>query len=114
MKTRIKKIIMMAVALLFVSVGVSSAHDFKGYSKKAPGNTYGHFKKGNNDHHPGWNKKHPEPGHDFLDRHRPWMKHKVHHHDHPKFRHVKYGRKIIGFKANDPDYKIVVVVKDRR
>jgi hypothetical protein len=114
MKTRIKKIILMAVALLFVSVGVSFAHDFKGYSRMAPGNTYGHYKKGNNDRHPGWNKKHPEPRHNFRDRHRHWTVHKVHHHYHPKFRHVTHGRKIIGFKANNPGYKIVVVVKDRR
>ena len=46
MKTRIKKIIIMAVALLFVSVGVSFAQDLKGNSKKAPGNAYGHYNKG--------------------------------------------------------------------
>ena len=46
MKTRIKKIIIMAVALLFVSVGVSFAHDLKDNSKKVPGNAYGHYKKG--------------------------------------------------------------------
>ena len=37
MKTRIKKIIIMAVALLFVSVGVSFAHDVKGSPKKGAG-----------------------------------------------------------------------------
>ena len=46
MKTRIKKIIIMAVALFFVSVGVSFAHDLKGSQHKSPGNAYGHYKKG--------------------------------------------------------------------
>ena len=68
MKTRIKKIIIMAVALLFVSVGVSFADDGKGNSRKAPGNAYGHYKKGHDGHYPGWNKKHPRTRHDFRDR----------------------------------------------
>jgi len=45
---------------LFVSVGVSFAHDLKGSPNKAPGNAYGHYKKGY-DYHPGWNKRHPKP-----------------------------------------------------
>jgi len=100
MKTRIKKIIIMAVALLFVSVGVSFAHDVKVNSKRAPGNVYGHYKKGY-DYHPGWYIRHPEPRCNFRDRYR---------YD----RHAPHGKAIIGFKANEPDYKIVVVVKDRR
>ena len=100
MKTRIKKIIIMAVALLFVSVGVSFAHDVKGSPKKAPGNAYGHYKKGY-DYHPGWNKRHPKPKYNFRDRYR---------YD----RRAPHGRTIIGFKVNEPDFKIAVVVKDRR
>ena len=101
MKTRIRKIIIMAVALLFVSVGVSFAHDLKDNSKNAPGNAYGHYKKGYDDHHPGWNKKQAEPRYKFRDRY---------HYD----RRAPHGRTIIGFKTNEPDYKIVVVLKDRR
>ena len=110
MKARIKKIIIVAVALLFVSVGVSFAHDVKGNPKKAPGNAYGHYKKGY-DYHPGWNKRHPKPKHNFRDRYR--------YREVPKF-HYHYDRptprkgNIIGFKVNERDFKIAVVVKDRR
>ena len=112
MKTRIKKIIIMAVALLFVSVGVSFAHDVKGNPKKAPGNAYGYYKKGY-DYHPGWNKRHPKPKYNFRDRYR------YRYREVPKFRYhynrpTPRGRSIIGFKVNEPDFKITVVVKNRR
>jgi len=110
MKTRIKKIIIMAVALLFVSVGVSFAHDVKGNQHKPRGHAYGHYKKGY-DYHPGWNKRHPKPMYNFRDRYR--------YREVPKFRYhydrpTPRKRKIIGFKVNEPDFKIAVVVKDRR
>ena len=110
MKTRIKKIIIMAVALLFVSVGVSFAHDVKGSPKKAPGNAYGHYKKGY-DYHPGWHNKHHKSRYHYRDRYR--------YREVPKFRyhydrHAPRKGNIIGFKVKEPDYKIVVVVKDRR
>jgi len=113
MKTRIKKIIIMAVALLFVSVGVSFAHDVKGSPKKTPGNAYGYYKKGY-DYHPGWYNKHPKPKYDLRDRYRYREVPKVHHHYNHYDRHAPCERNIIGFKVNEPDYKIVVVVKDRR
>ena len=113
MKTRIKKIIIMAVALLFVSVGVSFAHDVKGSPKKAPGNAYGHYKKGY-DYHPGWNKRHPKPKYNFRDRYRHRELHKFRHYYEHHNRHAPRGRNIIGFKVNEPDFKIAVVVKNRR
>jgi len=101
MKTQIKKIVIVAVALLFVSAGVSLAHDLKGHPKKAPGHSYGHYKKGY-DHHPGWYHKYHKPNrYHCRDRY---------HYD----RHAPHGRTIIGFKVSEPDYKFVVVVKDRR
>ena len=114
MKTRIKKIIVMAMALLFVSVGVSfAAGGNKGNSKKVPKNAYGQYNKGPDDHHPGWNKKDPEPSHDFRDRHRHRMVNKVRHQYPPKYWHALKEKAIIRFKASEPDYKIVVVLKDR-
>ena len=113
MKTRIKKIIIMAVALLFVSVGVSFAHDVKGSPKKAPGNAYGHYKKGY-DYHPGWSKRHLKPKYNFRDRYRYREVPKFRYHYHHSDRHAPRERNIIGFKVNEPDYKIVVFVKDRR
>jgi hypothetical protein len=110
MKTQIKKIIIMAVALLFVSVGVSFAHDLKGSHHKSRGHAYGHYKKGY-DYHPGWHKKHHKPKYNFRDRYR--------YREVPKFRY-HYDRptprkgNIIGFKVNERDFKIAVVVKNRR
>ena len=110
MKTRIKEIIIMAVALFFVSVGVSFAHDLKGSQHKSPGNAYGHYKKGY-DYHPGWHKKHNKSRYHYHDRYR--------YREVPKFRY-HYDRptprkgNIIGFKVNEPDFKIAVVVKNRR
>src|SRR5210317_1401631 len=110
MKTRIKEIIIMAVALFFVSVGVSFAHDLKGSQHKSPGNAYGHYKKGY-DYHPGRYNKHHKPKYNFRDRYR--------YREVPKFRY-HYDRptprkgNIIGFKVNEPDFKIAVVVKNRR
>ena len=110
MKTRIKKIIIMAVSLVFVSVGVSFAHDVKGSPKKAPGNAYGYYKKGY-DYHPGWYNKYPKPKYNSRDRYRYREVPKVrYHYD----RHAQRGGTIIGFKVKEPGFKIVVVMKDRR
>ena len=110
MKTRIKKIIIMAVALFFVSVGVSFAHDQKSNQHKPRGNAYGYYKKGY-DYHPGWYNKHPKPKYNSRDRYRYREVPKVrYHYDRPTPRKGN----IIGFKVNEPDFKIAVVVKDRR
>ena len=113
MKTRIKKIIIMAVALLFVSVGVSFAHDRKGNQHKPPGHAYGHYKKGY-DYHPGWHKKHNKSRYHFRDRYRYREVPKFRYHYHHSDRHAPRERNIIGFKVNEPDFKIAVVVKNRR
>ena len=113
MKTRIKKIIIMAVALLFVSVSVSFAHDVKGNPKKAHWPAYGHYKKGY-DYHPGWHKKHYKHGHHYRDRYRYREVPKFRYHYHHSDRHALRERNIIGFKVNEPDFKIAVVVKNRR
>ena len=113
MKTRIKKIIIMAVALIFVCVGVSFAHDQKGNQHKPRGHVYGHYKKGY-DYHPGRHNKHNKSRYHYRDRYRHRKIHKVRHqYDHYN-RRAPHGRTIIGFKVNEPDYKFVVVVKDRR
>ena len=100
MKTRIRKIIIMAVALLFVSVGVSFAHDLKDNRYKPPGNAYGHYKKGY-DHHPGWKIKHHPPKYHYRDKYR-------------YHRLTPRERLFLGVKIHEPVYKFVVVVKDRR
>jgi len=57
MKSRIKKIIIVATALLFVGSGVSFAHDWKDRPHKQRGHAYGHYKKGF-DYRPGRYEKH--------------------------------------------------------
>jgi hypothetical protein len=109
MKTRIKKIIIMAVAMLFVSVGVSFAHDLKGSQHKPHGNAYGLYKKGYG-HPPGWNNKYQKPENNVRDRYRYREVHEVHkHYD----RHESREGTIIAFKVNQPGLKFAVVLKDR-
>ena len=55
MKTQIKKIIMIAASLLFVTSSVSFAHDWNDRNHKPPGKAYGHYKV--QKQHPGWNTK---------------------------------------------------------
>jgi len=43
MKTKIKKIIIIAAALLFVGSGVSFAHDWNDRDHKSHGKAYGHY-----------------------------------------------------------------------
>ena len=116
MKTRIKKIIIMAVAILFVSVGVSFAQDLKNRQHKTRGNAYGHYKKGY-DHNPGWHKKHPKDRYHYRDRYRHRKVHKVYHHYHHYYDHHRPHRHagtLIGFKLKEPGFKFAVVVKEHR
>ena len=113
MKTRIKKIIIMTFTLFFVSVSLSFAHDLRGSQHKPRGHAYGHYKKGY-DYNPGWHNRHHKPKYNYRDRYRHREVHKVRHHYHHYDRRAPHGRTIIGFKVNEPDYKFVVVVKDRR
>ena len=46
MKDRIKKIMILAAVLLFVTAGISFADDRQVGARKAPGNAYRHYKKG--------------------------------------------------------------------
>ena len=63
MKTQIKKIILTAVALLWISVGVSFAHDGDRKHHKYRGKDRGHYQKGYDNYH-GWQNKHyTPPGH---------------------------------------------------
>jgi hypothetical protein len=90
----------MTVALLFVSVGVSFAHDLKDNRHQPPGKAYGHYPKRYN-YHQGWKIKHHPP--------------KYYHHDRYRYhRSAPRKRAFFGVKIHEPVYKFVVVVKDRR
>jgi hypothetical protein len=62
MKTRMKKMIMIAAALLFATSGVAFAHDWNDRNHKPPGKAYGHYKV--QKQRPGWNTGH------FKSKHR--------------------------------------------
>ena len=100
MKTRIKKIIIAAVALLFVSSGVSFAHD---RDKKTPGKAYGHHKV--KKHHPGWNNKHYKPGRHHRKK---YVNKEIHHHHYYKNHHRRTApREAVIYKAALKDPKII-------
>jgi hypothetical protein len=103
----------MPVALLFVGVGVSFAHDQKSNQHKPRGHAYGHYKKGY-DYHPIRHKKHYKHRRLYRERYRYREVHKVRHHYHHSDRHAPRERNIIGFKVNESNFKIAVVVKDRK
>ena len=58
--------------------------------------------------------KKPQPKYNFRDRYRHREVHKVRRHYDYYDRPAPYVRTIIDIKVNEPDYKFVVVVKDRR
>lgn len=76
MKTRIKKIILLTAALLFLGTGVSFAHD---RYPTPPGNAYGHYKAKERhqgrpvakwQHHQKYAPRHVQERHDDYDRYR--------------------------------------------
>ena len=83
MNIRIKKIIIAAVALFFVSSGVAFAH---GSNHRPPGNAYGHYKV--KKHHYGWHKKHYKP----QRHHGRYVYKEFHHYDHEYGKHERRWR----------------------
>jgi hypothetical protein len=86
MKTRIKKIIIVAASLLFVGSGVSFAHD---RDDKPPGKAYGHYKV--KKHHHGWNNKQFKPKRHHRERYS--YKENHHHHHHYENHHRRWNNK---------------------
>ena len=109
MKNKIFKIIIMLTVSLFLSVGVSMAHDKVGKRPKSNGKAYGcHKKHKGHDHYPCWNEKHYKSyrhkhgSHGHYHRHyyhkshwhhHKWHKkhYKSHHHRHKHHYHKRYG-----------------------
>jgi len=109
MRSGIKKIILLTVAMLFLGTGVSFAHDR--YSKP-PGNAYGHYKQKG---HPVWHNKHPKAKwqHDrSCDQPRHYQE-RYHYHD--SYRH-RGGYEGTEFKLSvaDPTLAFKIVVTDRK
>ena len=109
MKTQIKKIIVIAAALLFLGSGVSFAHDWNRGYQRPPGKAYGHYKV--KKHHPGWNNKHYKPRRNHPDR---YVYKEVHHHHYDSHHRRRAPRDEVIYKAVLKDPKVVfkVIVKD--
>lgn len=120
MKTRIFKIIITLAISLFLSAGISLAHDKKGRQHKSNGKAYGYHSDQNWDgHHPGWQKKkrklyrHKDRQHNYYQRyyyhkdwrgpHPKWKKwhYKSRHRSHEHKRH--YPRRLEKWKLHDRD-----------
>ena len=111
MKTRIVKIFIVAMALIFAGAGVSFAHDSRGSRPKPREDVHGYYEQGHH-YHPG-RHHHPKPKYKFHERHRHRNHHEYHYH-HRRDRHGSHKGSVVGFKVNEPGLKVVVVVKDRR
>ena len=106
MKTRIKKIILLTAALLFLGTGVSIAHD---RHHRPPGHAYGHYKQKG---HPVWYKKHPGP----KWRHQKHYVSRVierHHRDSGHDRHEReYDGSVVKLSVADENVAFKIVVRD--
>jgi len=111
MKTRIKKILIIAAALLFLGSGVSFAHEWNNRNHKPPGKAYGHYKA--KKHHPGWNNKHFKPKRHHRKR---YVYQEVHRHHHYKNRHRRRAPRedaVYKIALKDPKVVFKIIVKDR-
>ena len=111
MKTRIKKIIIMAVALLFVSVGVSFAHDWNDRDHKSPGKAYGNYQVKKLP--PGWTNKDFRPNPPVIKRYVVYRKLPDHRHYDTHHRRPAPRRAIVHKPAKkDPVVVFKVILKD--
>ncbi len=112
MKTRMKKIIIVAAALLFLGSGVSFAHDWNDRSHKQRGHAYGHNKVKKNQS--GWNNKHFRRSPHYSKR---YVYKEVHHNQYYENHHRRpAAREDVIYKValKDPNLVFKIVVKDHR
>ena len=112
MKTRIKKIIMIAAALIFVSAGVSFAHDWNDRDHKPPGKAYGYYQVKKLP--PGWTNKNFRPNPPITKRYvykevRGYRHYDGHHRPPAPRRNVVYKT-----AKKDPIVVFKIIVKDHR
>lgn len=110
MKTRIKKIIIIAAALLFLGSGVSFAHDRGNRPHKQYGHAYGHYKV--KKHHPGWKNKHFKPRRHHRER---YVYKEVHHHYDDSHHRRRAPREDVIYRnatLRDPKVIFKIIVKD--
>jgi hypothetical protein len=111
--TRIKKIIIVTAALLFVFSGVSFAHDWNYRKHKPHGKAYGHHYKAHK-HHPGWKYKHVKRDPHYGKRYAHKEAHN--HYYYEKYRRQPAPREDVIYKVamKDPDLIFKIIVKDHR
>ena len=112
MKTRIKKIIMISAALIFVSSGVSFAHDWNDRNHKPPGKAYGHYKVKKQP--PGWSNKHFKANRPISKR---YVYKEVQRHRYYDDHHRRRApREDVVYKValKDPQVVFKIIVKDHR
>jgi hypothetical protein len=103
---------MIAAALIFVSSGVSFAHDWNDRNHKPPGKAYGHYKV--QKHHPGWNYKNFKRNSHYNKRYvYKKVRDRRYYDDH--YRRPAPRRNVIYRVAKkDPFVVFKIIVKDRR
>ena len=113
MKTRIKKIIVLTAAMLFVGSGLALAHDWNDREHKPPGTAYGHYQAKKMP--PGWSNKNfkpaPPKGKQYV-----YREVRDHHY------YVDHGRRpvppredtIVKVALKDPLFVFKIIVKDHR
>jgi hypothetical protein len=111
MKTRIKKLIIIAAALLFLGTGVSFAHDGNDRNHRPPGKAYGHYKV--QKHHPGWSDEHFKPNRHISKR---CVYKEVRGHRYDDHRRRPAPREDVIYKVALKDPKVVfkIIVTDHR
>jgi len=112
MNTRIKKIVIVAAALLFAGSGVSFAHDWNSRDHKPSAKAYGHYKVKKIDY--GWKHKQLKSGHRVPQRyvytHSRNLRHYDTHHRRPAPRN-NFTYKVA---LKDPKLVFKIIVKEHR
>jgi len=113
MKTRIKKIILIATAMIFVGSGVSFAHDWNDRDYKPPGKAYGHYQIKKVP--PGWTNKNFKPNPPITKRYVVYREVPDHRYfdDHDR-RPAPREDTIIKVALKDPMVVFKIIVKDHR
>jgi len=102
MKTRIKKIVLLTAALMFLGTGVSFANELH---HRPPGHAYGQG-------HPVWYKKHPWPKWRHQKHYVP-RKIERHHRDYGHYQHGSgYDGSVVKFAVADENVAFKIVVRD--
>ncbi|MGB5746613.1 MAG: hypothetical protein WBM69_06505 [Desulfobacterales bacterium] len=112
MKTRIKKIIIVAAAMLFLGSGAAFAHEWNNRNHTPPGKAYGQHKI--QKHHPGWISKNVKPNPHYSNRNiRKEIRDLRYYYDHGR-RPAPSEDLIYKVALKDPNLVFKIIVKEHR